>query len=170
MDLKPILSALACSAICFVPMFATAGSLSQNDARFMKFAAVSEMKEAHLARLAEDNASKSGVKDYGQKVVQDQTNLYGELSSLAAKTGESVPKGIDVRHDKILFPMEHMKGSSFDHRYLAHEVRFHQTLEAACKREAEHGQDPGVKAYAQKLASLEDQHFQQVEQLNKAGK
>jgi hypothetical protein len=58
-------------------------------------AARTDMTEAHEGQMAENQASSAGVKDLGKTLVQDHMQSYEELTALAAKTGVSIPKGIN---------------------------------------------------------------------------
>ena len=145
---KHILIAGCCSVLLTVPALAQSTKLSPRDKEFLKMAAVSNMTEAHLGEMAEGKAAKTGIKDYGQMLVKDHTKAYEELTALDSKLGQSIPRGINVRRDKAVEQLANMKGKRFDGQFLREEVQDHERMLAVFKREAQHGQDPDVKAYA----------------------
>jgi putative membrane protein len=133
-------------------------------------AAEADMTTAHLGQMAESRAASDGVKDFGKKLVQDHTNDYTELSQLAAKLGDSIPKGIDSVDNREIAKLDRYKGAAFDRAFLAHETVEHQRLVSAFKQEAEHGNDPAVKAYAGKVLPVIESHLHDGQDLLKAKK
>jgi putative membrane protein len=156
---------------CFTLLSATAlaqsAKLSPRDKEFLKMAAVANMTEAHLGQLAESQASRSSVKDFGQTLVKDHTSAYQELAALDSKLGETIPKGINVRRDKTIEELAHVKGKRFDVPFLRDEVRDHERAIAAFKREAQHGQDQDIKAYANQVLPTMEEHLREAEKLLK---
>jgi len=113
-------------------------------------------------------ASDEGVKSFGQTLVQDHTEAYEELTAVASKTGESIPKGIDIRRDRAIEGLAREKRASFDRSFVRHEVQHHQRTIAEFKREAEKGQNAEVKAYAQKMIPTLEEHLHKAESLEKS--
>lgn len=165
--LKGGLSVLFLVGLCSLAIGQT-GASSSSDTEFMKWAATSNMTEAHLGKMAQEQASSSDVKSFGQTLVQDHTKAYDELSAVAKKTGETVPTGIDIRRNHAIEQLMHDKGAAFDRRFLSHEIQDHKKAIAEFKREAEKGQNPDVKAYAQKMLPTLQEHLQKAEELEKA--
>ena len=155
----------SCFALLSASALARSAKLSASDKEFLRMAAVANMTEAHLGQLAESQASRSGVRDFGQTLVKDHTSAYQELAVLGSKLGQTIPKGIDARHAQPLVSSN--KGSSFDLPFLRDEVRDHERVIAAFKREAEHGQDQDIKAYANQVLPTMEQHLRQAEKLLK---
>jgi len=144
-------------------------NLNATDKAFLKFAAEANMTEAHIGKVAEDQSSNSAVKDFGQKLVQDHTKAYDELTAVANKTGENIPKGIDIARNRAAEEVTREKGANFDRRFARYEVQDHQKAIAEFKREAEKGADPDVKAYAEKMIPELEQHLHEAQQLEKSG-
>jgi putative membrane protein len=130
-------------------------------------AAQANMTEAHIGQMAETQASESQVKDFGQKLINDHTDAYTQLTALAAKTGESIPTGIDVRKISTVEQLMKLKGKQFDHQFVQSEIRDHEKAIADFKREAQRGQDPDVKAYASKMIPILEGHLKQAKTLAK---
>lgn len=138
---------LACLALITASGIAWAGSLSQSDKSFMMTAARIDMTEAHKGQMAENQASRTDVKDFARTLVQDHTQAYENLSALAAKENVSIPRGIHESAPGIA-PLMHLKGDRFDRQFAREEVAADQQAVAVFKREAQHGHDDEVKAFA----------------------
>lgn len=165
---KSITSLLCGWALCALPAILNAASVGKQDAAFMKMAAEADMMCAHLGQMAENSASNAAVKDLGKKLVQDHTMNYQELSEIASKTGESIPKAIEKRDDREIVVLGRDKGKMFDRAFLSHEVADHEKLAKAFKDEAEHGQNPEIKAFANKSLPTIEGHLHEAEDLVKS--
>ena len=166
MNLKNILAIGCFGALVCAPAFA-ASNLSKDDKAFLDTIARTDMTEAHVGQIAEQKAEASDVKDFGQQLVQDHTTDYQNLSQLADKVGEQIPKGIDAKRDKSIVQLENLKGKSFDRHFLQEEIQGHKRAIAECKHEAEHGDNVDVKMFATKIAPTLQEHLQKAEDLAK---
>ncbi|HEX4809291.1 MAG TPA: DUF4142 domain-containing protein [Bryobacteraceae bacterium] len=164
---KTLTSLLCGSALCALPVTIQAASISKQDAQFMKVAAEADMVCAHVGQIAESSAAAGSVRDLGKKLVQDHTANYQELTELASKTGESIPKAIEKQDQPEIRQLDRVKGRTFDHAFLTHEVADHEKLIKAFKAEAEHGQNPELKAYANKSLPVVESHLHEAEDLMK---
>lgn len=158
------LALLAAGAIAF------AGSLSSADKQFLITAAKANMTEAHEGQMAEAHASAENVKEFGKTLDQDHTQAYQELAALAAKEGVSIPNGIDTGKDATVKQLSHLEGASFDRAFANDEIAAHRQAIALFKREAAHGADPDVKAYAAKMIPALEKHLSLAEQCAKPAK
>ena len=157
-----------CAALFSMPCVVRAATLSKTDIQFMKMAAKANMTEAHLGQMAEKQATDQGVKDFGKKLSADHTTSYEQLTVLANKTGEPIPKAIE--HDQTIDRLATLKGKSFDRAFIQDEVQSHKAAVAAFKNEAEHGEDADVKAWANSMVPILEGHLQTVENLAKMEK
>jgi putative membrane protein len=151
MQIRSIKSGVCCLAMLAATGIVHAGSLSNADQQFMTMAAKADMTEAHEGQMAEHQARRTDVKDFAKTLVRDHTESYERLTELAAQTGVSIPKGIDSGRDRTIQQLVHLKGARFDRVFSKDEIVAHRQAIAAFKREAAHGQDANVKAYASKM-------------------
>lgn len=145
-------------------------AMSNADKQFLITAARTDMIEAHEGQLAEDRAAQSDVKDLGKTLVTDHTQDYEQLTVLAAKTGVTIPKGINAAKDPVIAQLDHLKGNGFDRQFTRDEIADHRRALAAFRRESEHGQNADVKAYATSMLPTLQKHLQLAEQCNKPAK
>lgn len=168
--MKSVLSAAICFvALSCVPAFAQHGAAAapMSDQQFVDFAAQTDMTEAHLGQLAQDNAESSAVKDYAQMLVTDDTKDYSQLTMMAEKAGMTVPKGLDKEQQKLVEPFEKLKGHAFDHRYIALMISGHTKAIATYKKEATDAQNADVKAYADQVQPVLQKHLDGAKNLEK---
>lgn len=160
--MKPLVPGLFCAAVISLglsglPLSAqNTGSAATTDQAFVNLAAQTDMAEAHLGQMAENQGSSQAVKDYAQMLVTDHTNDYNQLTAVAKKAGLTVPTGLDAQHQKMAAQFEKLKGKAFDTRYAHQMVAGHEAAIAAYDKESRDGQNADLKAYAQQdLATLE---------------
>jgi len=165
-----ILSAICGAAICTVPVWAQSGPVSKSDQVFLNMAAEADMTTAHLGQMAEDRSASNGVKVFGKKLTEDHTLDYSQLNALAGKAGETVPKGINTQDNRQIARLDKYKGKSFDRAFLSQEKVEHEKLVQAFKREAEHGDNADIKAYASKTLPVIEGHLHEAQDLLKPGK
>ena len=122
--------------------------MSKSDQAFLKMAAETDMTEAHMGQMAQDQAHKQGVKDLGQTLIQDHTKDYQAVSQLATKLGATIPNGIDSAKVAPIRSLDHLKGMSFDRRFIQQSISGHEKAIAAYKKQSEHGDNADIKAYA----------------------
>lgn len=159
---KYMVTAVSCATLFGIPML-QGSTLSKADIRFMKMAAETNMTEAHLGQMAEAQASDQSVKDFGKTLSNDHTTAYESLTVLANKTGETLPKAIG--HNVTIQRLTHLKGKAFDRTFAQDEVQSHKTVLATFKTEAEHGDDPDVKAWAKSMIPTLEGHLKAAESL-----
>ena len=144
-----------------------AQSAGGHDAEFLKMAAEADMTTAHLGQMAADRAADDKVKNLGKTLVQDETSDYEHLTQLASKTGQTIPKAIGHQDNRQIAQLDHYKGKIFDHEFLNQETVEHRKLMKAFEAEATHGQNPDIKAYANKALPLIQSHLHDTENLMK---
>jgi putative membrane protein len=170
MQIRNILTSAGCCALFAAAGVANVGSISTADKDFMIMAARADMTEAHEGQVFENRTDRADIKAFAKTLDQDHTKAYEELTELASKTGVSIPKGIDVAKDPAFEHLVHLKGERFDHAFAADEVAAHRHAIAMFKREAEHGKDAEVKAYAAKMVPVLEKHLRLAEEIAKPAK
>jgi putative membrane protein len=156
--------------LAFFAAPAPAATVSNADKQFMITAAKTDMTEAHEGQMAENQASRTEVKDFAKTLVQDHTESYAHLTELASKTGVSIPKGINTGKDRTIQELVHLKGASFDRAFERDEIASHRRALQIFKREAAQAQDPDVKAYATGKIPILEKHLHLAEECAKPAK
>ena len=154
---------------CAVPGCAAMSSVdsTQSDAAFLKMAAEADMAVAHMGQMAEKQASASEVKNLAETLVRDHTNDYQRLTALATKVGLTIPKAIDKQNEQAIMGLKHDQGKNFDHAFLLRQSKEHEKLIDAFKHEAEHGENPDIKAYASGELPTIERHLHDAQNLIK---
>ncbi|MBZ5585685.1 MAG: DUF4142 domain-containing protein [Acidobacteriia bacterium] len=133
------------------------------DSNFITKAAQGGMAEVELGQLATTHASNQSVKDFGQKMVDDHSKANEELKSIAAKEGVTLPTTVSAKDQATRDRLSKLNGAEFDRAYMADMVKDHRMDVAEFRREADHGTDPDVKAFAAKTLPTLENHLKLAE-------
>jgi putative membrane protein len=169
--MKRILSVACCLALCgFSALAQKKSSGGMTDQQFVDFAAQTDMVEANVGELAQNNGSAQDVKDYGQMLVTDHTNDYHQLYTAAQQANLKVPDAIDAEHNKAMIsPLEKLKGEAFDRHFSSDMVAGHTKAIAIYKKEASDAENPALKTYAQTALPTLEKHLEAAKNLEKSG-
>lgn len=139
----------------------------QQDKQFLQTIAISDMTEAHMGEMAQSKAAQAPFKDFGQMVAKDETQEYEQLTVLASKCGESIPKGIDADRIPAIRTLMQAKGHDFDSNFLHNEIADERWIIAVLQREAARGENPDIKAWAGQTVAARQQALQKAQALAK---
>jgi len=143
-----------------IPTFiqvAAAADLQKQDADFAKDAAIGGLAEVQLGQLATQKAADADVKAFGQRMVDDHGKANEQLKSVAQAKGIELPTDLDKKHKAVFDKLSGLDGAAFDQAYVQEMVKDHQKDVKKFQDEADKGQDPDIKAFAQQtLPTLQD--------------
>lgn len=139
--------------------------LSENDKIFATKAATGGMAEVSMGELAQRNAQSPQVKQFGERMVTDHGKANAELKQIAHQQDFTLPTNVDSAHRAVEQRMTALKGGQFDAAYIKDMVQDHQEDIADFQREAQSGQDPALKQFAQQTLPILQQHLKMAQQL-----
>src|SRR5690349_13100519 len=158
----------ACSAAAAIALSALSASaaLSSADREFAMKAASGGMAEVHAAQLAEQRATLPQIKQFAQRMITDHTAANTELQQIAKRAHIDLPPqptGKDAAEEQKL---RGLNGAAFDQAFAQGQLQDHRETVELFQKEASSGQDPALKAFAQKTLPILQQHLQMAEALN----
>jgi putative membrane protein len=172
--MRSILSVVCCIALCCLPALARKGHAAKGatgapmtDQQFVDFAAQTDMLEAHLGQMAQDQAARQDVKDYAQMLITDHTSDYHQLQDTAIKANLTVSTALNTESNKMIAPFEKLKGAAFDTRYIHAMVMGHTKAIEIYKREAAEAQSADLKSYASTALPVLQKHLDGANDLMK---
>ena len=142
------------------------GQLQDKD--FVRSALEGGMAEVEMGKLAAQKGTSDDVKQFGQKMVQDHTQLGDQMKPVAQQLGVREPNGLSKKDRSELAKLSSLSGAQFDDAYIKAMVKDHKKDLSDFKQEARNTQNPNVKQVAQQGAQVIDQHLQLAEQMAKA--
>jgi putative membrane protein len=136
-----------------------------DDKEFLRKALQGDEAEVQLGQLAEQKSQSDDVKQFGQKMVQDHTELSDQVKPIAQQLDVRQPKGLSKKDKQLVASLEGLSGPQFDQEYIKAMVKDHEQDLKEFKSEATMSQDPNVKKVAEEGSNLISQHLQLIEQI-----
>jgi putative membrane protein len=137
------------------------------DQNFILAAAQGGMTEVKLGELAAQNAVRTEVKEFGQKMVKDHSAINADLKALAAQKSVTLPDGLDAKHQAMVDKLSARSGSAFDDAYIAAMIKGHKKDAKAFKAEASATQDADIKNFLDKSIPIVEEHLKRISDLKK---
>ncbi|WP_375498733.1 DUF4142 domain-containing protein [uncultured Nostoc sp.] len=144
-------------------------TLSSSDRQFMTEAAQGGLAEVQLGKVASQRGASDAVKQYGQRMVQDHTQVNDQLKQLATQKGVTLPTTLDSKNKQVEQRLSKLSDTKFDRQYINHMLQDHEKDVSAFQTEAQQGQDPDVKAFAAQVLPTLQEHLKQVRSLANPG-
>ncbi|MDZ4372835.1 MAG: DUF4142 domain-containing protein [Phenylobacterium sp.] len=132
---------------------------------FATNAAISDMYEIQAGRIAQEKGRAAGVREFGQMMVTDHTNLSETLKPLITAAGVTPPTGLDERRKGLIDNLNAAAPAEFDAVYLGQQEAAHNEALMLMENYAERGDNAPLKAAAAKAAPRIRTHLQKVEAL-----
>lgn len=139
--------------------------LSEKDKQFLMEAASGGMFEVKIGKVAEDQATNPEVKKFGELMVRDHTELNKLLTDLVQSKGLNIPKKMNEKDQEDFEKLSKRNGADFDVQYVKHMVADHVNDLSKFEAEAAEGQDPDVRAFANKAIPVLRDHLQRARAL-----
>jgi putative membrane protein len=137
-----------------------------NDQDFVRKALEGGAAEVQLGQLAEQKSQSADVKQFGQKMVQDHTQLGDQVMKPVAKQlGVKEPNGLSKKDKQLVASLGQLSGPRFDQEYIKAMVKDHKQDLKEFESEAKMSQDPNVKKAAEEGTTVISQHLQMIEQI-----
>ena len=136
-----------------------------DDKKFVKEAALGGMTEVELGKVATQKGASDGVKQFGQKMVDDHTKANDQLKEIASKDNLEIPVSLDPKHQARIDKMSKLSGPEFDKAYIKDQLKDHEQDVSEFQKEAQNGTDPNVKQFAASTLPTLQEHLNMVKQL-----
>ena len=140
---------------------------SQEDADFVREAALGGMMEVQLGKTAQDRAVKPQVKEFGRHMQTDHSKANDELKKIAAKKGIKLPTALEGKPKATFDKLAKLKGDEFDREYINAMVDDHKQDIEKFQQESDKGKDPDLKKFAQDQLPTLKKHLALAEQTQK---
>jgi putative membrane protein len=139
-----------------------------DDRKFAKDATVAGMTNVEMGRLALEKASSDDIRQFGKKLLDEQTQANDRLKELASQDNISVPDALDTKHQSQIDKLSKLSGAEFDKAYLKEQLKNHEVQVRDFSEEAQRGTDPSVKSFAAGMLPKLQRQLELARNLNKS--
>jgi putative membrane protein len=172
--LIPFIAALSLSSgLAFAqapprPISNSPGGASAATQEFVQKAQAGTHFEVETGTLAERQATDPKVKKFGKMMVGDHSKAGKNLAAaLKSDRASGLPQDTPMNADQTseYNKLKGLVGTEFDKQYVQIMLKDHQEDAQLFDDYAKNGDDPKIKAFAKKTASVIHKHLQHVQQL-----
>lgn len=150
------------------PVRTVAFESGTRDERFIRSAASAARMQVELGRIAQRRASDARVKQFGQRMIDDNRKAERDLLDVAIHRDITIPPGMTPAHRSLMGQIAPLVGDTFDREYVRMMVGEHLALVREYDEEARNALDPHVRDAAEKnLPNLRD-HLEKARALANA--
>lgn len=135
------------------------------DQSFVRQIFESDAAEVKLGQLAQQKSQSDDIKQLGQKMVQNRTNLDKQLKPIADKLSVNQPKEPAKKDRELIAKLEALSGPQFDQEYLKAVAKDNQQDVKGFESEAQVAQDPNLQQASKQDQPVLAQHLQQIQQI-----
>jgi len=128
------------------------------------------LTEVELGKVAAQKGASDGVKQFGQKMVDDHTKANDQLKEIATKENMEMPTTLDSKHQSRVDKLSKLSGAAFDKAYMKDQLKDHEQDVKEFQMEAQNGHDPNIKQFATTTLPVLQEHLNMVKDLSKNGK
>jgi putative membrane protein len=132
--------------LTFAVLPTKARAASDDDKKFLAFAAQSDQNEIALSQVAEEKATNPAVKAFAEKMVKEHTQMTESMKPFAESWGLTPPTGPDADHQKELDKLNGLLGNDFDKEYIDQMVTDHTKALSKFTTEAKDTKDAKFRA------------------------
>jgi putative membrane protein len=122
--------------------------LSAADRKFVSEAATGSLLEVELGKLAVQRATAEGVRQFGQRMVEDHSQAAEQLKQIAQAKAMTLPDSLDAKQRKEIERLQKLSGPHFDQAYMKLMLEDHQQDIRVFRKQAQQGSDSDIKSFA----------------------
>ncbi|MGB7438607.1 MAG: DUF4142 domain-containing protein [Candidatus Acidiferrum sp.] len=135
------------------------------DQQFATKAAAGGMAEVKMGELAVSEGKNPSVKEFGQRMIDDHSKANDQLKSVAAQENLTLPTGMSQSEQATYDKLSKLSGAAFDRAYATMMVSDHEHDTAEFKKEANSGENDGLKSFASQTLPVLESHLTQARQM-----
>jgi putative membrane protein len=137
-----------------------------DDQDFARKALQADAAEVQLDQLAQQKSQSEDVKQLGNKIAEDDTQLSDQLiKPVATQLGVKEPTKLSKKDKELVAKLESLSGPQFDEAYIKAMANDRKQYLKEFKSEAQMAQDPNVRKAAEEGTKLISQHIQLIQQI-----
>jgi putative membrane protein len=134
--------------------------LAAQDLQFAEEAAAGGLKEVALGELAQEKAKEEQVVQFGERMVQDHHQANEKLMGLAEQKGIELPQDLPEDAQQKYEELQQLSDAEFDQAYMDEMVKDHEKTVQLFEQQAESGQDPDLRAFAEETLPTLQEHLE----------
>ena len=141
----------------------SASSVNSADQQFIRRAAVGNLEEVELGKLAVQKSLSNDVKKFAQQMIDDHSKASDHLKQLAAKKGIRLPSNANASSRATANRLNKMSGDQFDNAYMAQMLKDHKQDVEDFRKESKTTQDRDIRGFVTETLPILEDHPKKAE-------
>jgi putative membrane protein len=138
--------------------------LAQEDLDFATKAAQGGLKEVRFGELAQQQAMRDEVKQFGQRMVNDHGKANDQLKQIAQNKGLELPQQLSNEDQETYAELQQKSGDDFDRAYTDEMVSDHEEDIDEFLGYVDEGKDPDLTSFAAQTLPTLQEHLRLAQQ------
>ena len=138
--------------------------VSDADRKFIEQVAMGGHEEVSSGETAA-KSDNSAVAAFGRQMVSDHTKMNDELATIAKGLGATPPDSPSLTQQAKGAATSILPGATFDRTYVDQQLSGHKEALGLLQSQASAGDNPVLKAFAEKYIPIVEQHIAELEKL-----
>jgi len=126
------------------------------------------MLEVQLGNLAAQKASSDEVKQFGERMATDHSQLGQKLQQLASNLNVTLPQDLKPEQQAIVSRFEKLTGKAFDRDFMKEVISGHVKAISEFERAASQATNPDIKQFVSEALPTLREHLKMAREI--AGK
>lgn len=142
-------------------------NMNEQDWNFARQAAQGGMAEVEEGGLAQNQATRPAVREFGRWMVTDHSQINQWLRSIARHEGLQIPNSPGGYQQHQATQLERLRGPQFDRTYIADQVQGHERMVGLFEQEERNGENPQLRRFARQVLPVLGQHLTEARELER---
>ena len=155
----------AATILGFLAHSALAQAVAEQEQEFAQKAAEGGLIEVQLGELAQQQAKDEQVIQFGERMVQDHGRANEKLMAIAEQKAIQLPQELSGDAQQKYEEMQQLSGAEFDEAYMDEMVEDHEKDVELFEQQAESGEDPDLRAFAEETLPTLREHMELAKQV-----
>jgi putative membrane protein len=143
----------------------TTGASVQDDLPFIREFASANLMEVRLGQLAKNRGANSAVKQFGERMMADHTQLENQLTTMVSNNGVSFTASLTPEHQQDISRLLGLNGQEFDRAYMTFMIQAHQNDIAKLQTQAQTARSVQVRDLVTASLPVLQQHLTMAQQV-----
>ena len=128
----------------------SSGTVGSEESAFAREACQAGVAGMEIGKLAARNTKNEAVRNFARRLVEDHTAAEKDLGAIFARKSLSAEPKLGEHYEQSITSLATLKGGEFDRAFKRHVIETHERAITSFEKQATEGDDPDLKAFAQK--------------------
>jgi len=141
--------------------------LTAKEKQFLSKAAMDNMAEIRLGKMAQDKSKNDRIQQFGQTLQTDHSDAQDKVKALAQQYGVDLPQNLDQKNQATAKGLSNMSGMQFDRQLIQTEIPDHQKAVQEFQDMAKNAENADIREFASNTVPVLQKHLDMAQQVQR---